>query len=76
MRPHTLIQSLGVVIRGQTLPFASRVASEPAGDTDKESSYHETTLQWIQDQLGPAVPVLGVLACKPRKKKKKKMLCS
>lgn len=63
MRPQAFTQSFGFKSGPQGLPFASRVASGPAGDIDKESSNHETS-KWTQDQLGPAVPVLGVLACR------------
>lgn len=54
MTPHTFLQAS---------PLASRVASGPAGDTDRPCNGHKTI--WV-----PAVPVLGVLACKPRNKQR------
>lgn len=54
MTPHAFLQAL---------PFASRVASEPAGDTGRSHSGYK--IIWV-----PAVPVLGVLACKPRNKQR------
>lgn len=55
MTPHTFLQAL---------PFASRVASKPAGDADRETRDGHKII-WV-----PAVPILGVLACKPRNKQR------
>lgn len=66
MIPHTFLQSqsFGFKSGQQASSFASRVVSGPAGDTDKRDHTMDTR------SSVPAVPVLGVLACKPRNKQR------